>query len=670
MSKSITSLLNLSAALLVVLLLAGCSQPAPTATPTATPNATATPTAAVTPTPMPSPAAIPTQVPATGSASLLPGGVDIDLDTVWQEVFDTLTVPEQDCIRGALGDELEQTLAQPVLSEESGTPEGEAIFPCLEAETARAVFVAATLAAFTFGQGIGELSEGDVSCIREYLSDVDVAAIMAAPEGSPEGEEFGAQILMCFPTLLSVAVGLNPGKLSEEEASCIRRLDVATIIDASEDSLGGEELAGIVACVSGLPADAGPSLSLDEYAARCSRFAQLANLPEDATYGELVAEVTGIYDAMKAVIPPAVALDLHSKLLLATRALKETLGSQPEDDVVDPWIFFTVLLPLGLAQEAQESLPADVRARLTEAGCIEGSEAGSVSVEDDHGEDFESATPVVVGADVEGSLSAGGDRDAFIFHAEANQSYEVHLRNYAFGSIGSATGPLVAVYGPDGRELARSDDQSFRTVTWQSGAAGWYYVVIGDGARNGSYTLTVASAMPAPAPEVLRVVTPTPGPVSDDDHGNDTDSATAIEIGEPAEGVIETGDDLDVFRFTAEAGRTYHIEGMIGTLSDWFWYVTLIDPHGVELQVGRDFRVLNKWEGGQLIEWDIPESGDYYVAVQGGFGAGEPATYTLTVALSGAPTPVPETGPEPPSAPTPELPAPETGSGLPPVPAP
>lgn len=667
MSKHVTRLLVLSAAFLIVLL-AGCSQPDPTVAPTATPTATA----AATPTPMPAPRATPTQVPAAGSASLLPGGVDIDLETVWQEVFDTLTVPEQSCIRGALGNELEQALAQVVLSEDLGTSEGDlAIFLCLEAETAGAVLVAATLTAFTSGQGIGELSEDDVSCIREYLSDVDVAAIMAAPEGSPEGEEFGRQIFTCFPTLLSAAVGLNPGRLTEEEASCIRKVDVATIIDASEDSLEGEELAGIIACVSGLPADAGPSLSLDEYAARCSRFAQLAKLPEDATYGELVAEVTGIYEAMKEVIPPAVALDLHSKLLLATRALKETLGSQPEDDVVDPWIFFAVLLPLGLAQEAQEDLPADVRARLTEAGCIEGSEAGSVSVEDDHGDDFENATPVAVGEDVEGSLSAGGDRDTFVFQAEANQSYEVHLRNYSFGSIGSATGPLIAVYGPDGRELARSDDQSFRTVTWQSGAAESHYVVIGDGARNGSYTLTVTSGMPAPAPEVLRVVTPTPGPVSEDDHGNDTDSATAIEVGEPALGVIETADDLDVFRFAAEAGQTYQIEGMIGTLTEWFWYVILMDPDGVELEWGRDFRILNKWDGGQLIEGEISESGDYYVGVQGGFWAGEPATYTLTVTLSGVPTPVPGTGSVPtPSAPTPELPVPEPVPGLPPVPMP
>ena len=517
------NLLSVSAGALVLLalllVLAACGD-APTATPA--PMATPT-TAASTAVPTPTPAAtVPSPTPvstAAAGSAVWPGGLDIDADTTLQELFDAFTDAEQSCIREALGDGFEQVLAQAVVSEDSGTAAWDAaVFPCLEEETARTVLVSSTLAAVTFGQGM-ELSEGDASCIWEYLSDIDVAGLVDAPEDAPEMAEFQATLFICVPSLVTVIFGLNPGSLNEEETSCIRELDLAAWMAAPEDSPESDDfVSGLISCVSGFSAVSETTVSLDGYAAWCAESELSEN--EDIT----ATELADIIAAAKAVSPPAEVLEYHSRVVFMLRAYKGLLDLEAEDDS----IFFLLFFPLGLVQEAEDNLPSDVRARLVEAGCIE---QGAGEEEDDHGNDFESATPVAVGEAVEGSLGVGGDRDAFVFQAEANQNYEVDLGNYAFGSIGSATGPLIAVYGPDGRELTRTDDL-FRPVAWQAGATGNYYVVVGDGARNGSYTLTVASATPAPAPEVLKVVTPTPNPAGDRDRGDSNEDAIGFVVPE------------------------------------------------------------------------------------------------------------------------------------------
>ena len=66
---------------------------------------------------------------------------------------------------------------------------------------------------------------------------------------------------------------------------------------------------------------------------------------DDTTYAEFSAEAAEIYEAMKAVVPPAVVLDVHNKSLLVFRVLKEILASQPGDDVVDPFIVFAAFVP-------------------------------------------------------------------------------------------------------------------------------------------------------------------------------------------------------------------------------------------------------------------------------------------------------------------------------------
>ena len=210
--------------------------PMPTAAPTS-PSATVAPDATQAPAPTPTPAPTATQGSSPESASLWPGGIEIDADTAWQEVLDVLTAPEQDCIRGALGNELESVMTQPVASIESADWEGQ-VFSCLEAETARALYISGTVASVFdfFGFGSWELNEEEASCIRESMSDVDVAALVAVPEGSSGSDELSARLSACVPSLMVASLGINPGELSEEETSCLRELDVPAWVAAAEES--------------------------------------------------------------------------------------------------------------------------------------------------------------------------------------------------------------------------------------------------------------------------------------------------------------------------------------------------------------------------------------------------------------------------------------------------
>ena len=267
------------------------------------------------------------------------------------------------------------------------------------------------------------------------------------------------------------------------------------------------------------PTPTAAALSLDEYLAECSAFTDQAALDDDATYGDFSAAIGDVVEAVSSLAPPAEVADWHSKVLELLRTLKGLVDSQPEDKVVGiELLAFTSELE-GLQEavtEAQDALPAETRRRMAEADCIEDSETSLESAEDDHGDELRNAFAIAVGEAVQGTLDSGDDKDVFVFHAEAGQSYAVELSDYALAalSFGSAREPepLIAVYDSAGRELARIEDGSARKrLAWQAAATGNHYVVLGDGKSQGDYTLTVslqAGPTATPAPEVIATAAP------------------------------------------------------------------------------------------------------------------------------------------------------------------
>ena len=259
------------------------------------------------------------------------------------------------------------------------------------------------------------------------------------------------------------------------------------------------------------PTDA---LSLDEYLSVCALLEQ--DLDDDTTYGTFSVAIGASIERMSPLAPPAEVADWHNKSLEVVKVLKGLVDSQPKDKVIGIELFAIAAELEGLLEaltQVENDLPAEVRSRMVEARCID-----DVDIEtqpDDHGNTIDDATPIGLGESAIGSLDGGDDKDVFVFHAESGKSYEAELSNSFFAAFGSKTGPLMAVYDSAGQEIARIEEDSVRkAVKWTAEDTGNYYVVLGDGASSGSYSLAVSTvAVPMiPTPETLSTATPTPTP--------------------------------------------------------------------------------------------------------------------------------------------------------------
>ncbi len=201
----------------------------------------------------------------------------------------------------------------------------------------------------------------------------------------------------------------------------------------------------------------------------------------------------------------------------------------------------------------------------------------------------------------QGNIDHDGEVDCFAFEGETGQAYQIDV------ALGTLEDSVAELLDSDGWEVAYNDDFGdtlASRIVWEAPNSGDYYVGV-SGWGTGSYTLTVS----------LTDIT--------DDHGNDTDRATAVEVGEEAKGILGHEGDTDFFQFSAEAGQAYQIDVALGTLEDSV--AELLDSDGWEVAYNDDF-------GDTLasrIVWEAPNSGDYYVGVSG-WGTG---SYTLTVLL-------------------------------------
>lgn len=131
------------------------------------------------------------------------------------------------------------------------------------------------------------------------------------------------------------------------------------------------------------------------------------------------------------------------------------------------------------------------------------------------------------------------------------------------------------------------------------------------------------------APEVLQPDFSITLPGGMDDHGNDQFSATAIAVGETAEGIIDDLFDYDYFTFMAEEGQSYVMVVSLGTLTDSF--LGLYDANGEGLDWNDDYGDTT----GSRIEWTAPSTGEFFLAVEG-FDVDATGTYTLTVTEAAA----------------------------------
>ena len=134
--------------------------------------------------------------------------------------------------------------------------------------------------------------------------------------------------------------------------------------------------------------------------------------------------------------------------------------------------------------------------------------------------------PLAIPCGVSGRLEAPGDEDRFTFHAAKDAAWRFLLTG---PSHGSTIDPLLRILGPDGKEIAASDDEagfSEAALTWKSPADGAYTAVVSDRTQQGGLDYFYHLAVTQPAPSVSGTIAV---------------HSVKIEAGKPAEIKISVG---------------------------------------------------------------------------------------------------------------------------------
>ena len=120
------------------------------------------------------------------------------------------------------------------------------------------------------------------------------------------------------------------------------------------------------------------AMSVQEYAEWCGKVSGQATEP--LTWAEAAEEFKGLHAEYRSVAPPSEIEEYHNANAALVAAIYQFANTQPRDDPFSPFDLFGVgFLMSGTLEDAEASLPPDVRVVLEEQGCIdpEGSGAGS-----------------------------------------------------------------------------------------------------------------------------------------------------------------------------------------------------------------------------------------------------------------------------------------------------
>ena len=502
-------------------------------------QATATATATVAPSASPSPV----PVAAGGVAEL---GLAIERDTRWGDLFETLTAAERSCFREEFGAALDETLAQPL--EQDATEAWEVTaFACLAPATARAVLLETVLAGMA-EDGVEPGAE-ERACLRATVAAADIPAVLAAEhEGDPAFAAFAGAFLACLPDvfldLLLLGAGLEAAGLGAEERACL--LEAFDAADWAAAYAGGEGASATFAvelwgCVPALFVSSvlHEEVTLSEADAACLRAVFAALDPAElvaayegdgdaagAAFGEIVSCVPGLM--LAGAFGPELGLDLSEA---EEACLRDALAGLDWDGrrAVDPDaeialgvvrcvpdLLLVAMLgqagagiddvgeeELACMREWAAGLETGERLAAVAAGdglaatalgagffaCAPGLLVPSAAADPAPAGTAGDATPVAVGASVEGVLDAAGFADRFAFEAERGARYRIDV------SPGTLTDPVAVLYDDAWRELASSDDlgdSPGARIAWEATYSGTHYIEVW-GYDSGSYSLTVVA---------------------------------------------------------------------------------------------------------------------------------------------------------------------------------
>ena len=235
---------------------------------------------------------------------------------------------------------------------------------------------------------------------------------------------------------------------------------------------------------------------------------------------------------------------------------------------------------------------------------------------DDHGDDVDTASTIMVGESASGTLDYMFDFDFFRFSAEEGQRYRMKVNHESLHHTG------VTLYAPDGLTQEYGGYGNWKSrwrlptgpqILWVAPSSGQYYFAVQNfGGKTGPYTVTIDTA---DDPE--------------DDHGDTLATSTGVTLREVVEGVVDDDFDYDYFGFQAVEDKRYRVRVEGGTLDRF--RIRLYAFDGAAPANWRRNRFSDGSSNGDLgtINWLAPISGQYYVAVDGAHG--RVGTYTITI---------------------------------------
>ncbi len=600
--------------------------PAPTLTPTPEPTSativrTGTPTPAATPmaVPVPTPTRVipptprPAEVVPTATATPAPFarlGVDIHRETRWRDLVDDLYLHERTCIEAEAGPD---GLDIPVLADLEYVPDHEAaMFACLEPGTARAVLLGAMVAILE-GDDDFEILDDELACTRNMLAGMDAAAVVAAMAQGAEDRlpagEFIAGFYRCITTAwVGPYDALDTPEDFEDRIDCVRKVlegmddaeIMVTVIWEEETREAEEFILAISECSSlehrhGGTRDDHANRIGDATVVEVGHTLAAVEYESDVDFFAFVAEEGTIYQIG---VGPGTLEDAWLSLY----------GPFPDHDGI-----YTV----SSHGDGENGQVASIfwRSPYTDMVFVSvHGEGGTgdysffiqpVRLNDDHADVRGKGTALAVGQEASGELEFLGDTDAFRLEAEEGTVYEVTLDlvtlDQAVLDVQDIHGNLVVTEGAGGGR-----NRHRVTATWKSGTAGSHYILVrGDG--TGAYALSARAWQ--------------------DDHGDSSETATAMQVVEYGKSRIDTEQDIDYFVFEAREGASYIIESELGDLT--FISLTLLDKRG-EIASDDNYR-----RAGQpaLIHWEAPADGEYWIAVEGGRHGREDSTGTYNIVV-------------------------------------
>ena len=538
-----------------------------------------------------------------------------------------LSAPEQACIRDVLdAATLATALNRLVMSAGDTLEQWEAsLFACLAPDTVRAVLLSGMI---TSMQEEVEVSEEEISCLRESAADIDAAALVASADASVVAAGFIPLFVRCLPdqflSPMLAGIGVDMDAASADERLCLREWAADADWTALFGAVSADDIVGAGAFMSGLASclpDQVLPLMLGEMGADLDALsaderACLREWAVDADWTALLSAISAdnLVGAAAFMSDLATCLpDLFLSQVLTGAGVELGDLSTDESACLREWAADADWTALFRATSTDDpAVPPEFAAGLIACApdlllpSLSGEQAIPPAGVDDQANGQDETTAATIGEPVPGTLNFAGDADRFVFQADAGQLYQIDV------ALGTLADSVATLYDAGEAVLASNDDYEdtgASRIVWEAPSTGEYYVVVaGYGANTGSYTFTVTAS------DIV------------DDHANAISDATAVTLGEPAQGALDYGNDADVFVFQAVAGQLYQIDVALDTLADSV--TTLYGTDEFLLAFSSDRADSATWR----IIWEAPSTGEHYLEITG-FGTNT-GSYTVTVAVS------------------------------------